>query len=286
MPEQRAPSVRGRLLARELRRLRGAAALTGEAVAAQLGWSSAKISRIETAVSPVTIPDLRKLLALYGSTDAEVQRLEVMARTSRERGWWELYTEALIPEYATYIGLEAEATSLRSYDALVMHGLLQTEEYARVVIKGAGIQVFPGDVERRVQVRRLRQERLLEAGDSSLEFCAVLDETVLRRQVGGPEVMRNQLEHIAEMAVLPNVTLQVLEFSAGAPPASSGSFAILSFSHVMPSDTVYIDLIDSGVYIENERDVYRYALAFNDLRSRALDPDDSLDFIKRAIPSV
>jgi len=285
MPEQRAPSVRGRLLARELRRLRGAAGLTGEAVAAQLGWSSAKVSRIETAISPVTIPDLRKLLALYGSTDAEAQRLEDLARTSRERGWWDLYTEALIPEYATYIGLEAEATSLKCYDALLVHGLLQTEEYARAVISRAGIQVFPGDIERRVQVRRLRQQRLLETCDSSLEFCAVLDETVLRRQVGGPDIMRNQLGHIADIAALPNVTLQVLAFSAGVPPASDGSFTILSFSHVMPSDTVYVDLIDSAVYIENERDVYRYTLAFNELRARALDPDDSLDFIKRAVLS-
>lgn len=286
MPERPAPSVRGRQLARELRRLREAAGMTGEAVAAHLGWSGAKISRIETARTSITISDLRSLLDFYGTRRSEAERLEGLARTSRERGWWDLYADALPLEYVTFIGLEAEAASLDCYNALLVHGLLQTEEYARTVINAAGLRIPPGDIDRRVQVRRLRQRRLSEADGTSLNVHAVLDEHVLRRQVGGPDVMRGQLLHLIEMAAKPNIVIQVLPYSAGAHAAMTGPFAILRFPHFSEPEVVYVELIGSALYIESEKDAYQYTLAFNDLRTKALDSDDSIAFIKQAITSV
>ena len=282
MPERSGPSVRGRQLARELRRLREAAQLTGEAAAAHLDWSSAKVSRIETARTPVTISDLHKLLDLYGATDIDVGRLEDLARAARQRGWWDTYEGDLPLEYTTYIGLEAEAASLSSYDVLVLHGLLQTEEYARAVLKSL-LLISPGEVERGVRVRLLRQKRLNPTNEIPLTLQVVLDEDVLRRQIGGAEVMRHQLQHLEKVAGLPNVKLQVLPYSVGAHPATAGPFTIFRFPRSSEPEIASLELLAGHLFIEGEKDVYRYALVFSDLTTKALNPDESRAFIRQVV---
>jgi Domain of unknown function (DUF5753) len=162
---------------------------------------------------------------LYSVTGAEAERLESLARTARQRGWWAMYAETLRPEEATYIGLEAEAKSLHCYDAQVVSGLLQTEAYTRALIKTVGVMFPPGEIERRVRIRRTRQLRLRESDQEPLNLPVVLDEAVLRCQVGGADVMRDQLLHLVEHSELPNIEVWVLPFSVDAHSAQAGALA-------------------------------------------------------------
>jgi transcriptional regulator with XRE-family HTH domain len=286
VPEHPTPSVRARKLARELRRLREAAQLTGEAAAGQLGWSSAKVSRIETARTPVTVSDLRRLLNLYGARDADADRLVDLARTSRERGWWDSYVGEAPSEFATFLGFEAEASSVSSFSALVVPGLLQTEDYARAMLNSL-LLIPPREVERLVEVRRIRRDRLYQADKVPLILHAVLDESVLRRQIGGRDVLRDQLKHLVSAATeLNNVELLVLPNSVGAHPAATGPFAILSFPRPGDPEIVSVELLDSHVFIEGEKAVYRYTLVFNELTAKALDPAESLAFINQVIKDL
>jgi transcriptional regulator with XRE-family HTH domain len=286
VPERPAPSVRARQLARELRRLREAAQLTGEAAAAQLGWSSAKVSRIETARTPITVSDLRRLLDLYDASDADADRLVDLARTSRERGWWENYVGEAPSEFATFLGLEAEASSISSFNVLVVPGLLQTEDYSRAMLRSL-LLMPPREVERLIEVRRIRQDRVYGTGNVPLALHAVFDESILRRQIGGPDVLRDQLKHlVSAVADLPNVEIQVLPHSVGAHPAVTGTFAILSFPRSRDPEIVSVELLDSHLFIEGEKAVYRYILVFNELITKALGPDESLAFIKQVIKDL
>jgi transcriptional regulator with XRE-family HTH domain len=282
--ERPAPSVRARRLARELRRLREATELTGEAAATQLGWSSAKVSRLETARTPITVSDLRKLLNLYGASDAEADRLVDLARTSRERGWWENYVGEAPSEYGTYIGLEADASSISSFTAILVPGLLQTEDYARAMLKSL-LLMPPREVERLVEVRRKRQDRIYRADKAPLMLRAVIDESALRRQIGGPDVLRDQLRHLVSTAAeLDNVELQVLPYSAGAHPALDGTFTILSFPR--DPEIVTLEHLDSHLFVEGEKAVYRYTLVFNELVNKALSPVESAAFINQVITDL
>lgn len=284
MAERPAPSVRARRLARELRRLREATELTGEAAATQLGWSSAKVSRLETARTPITVSDLRKLLNLYGVSDAEADRLVDLARTSRERGWWENYVGEAPSEYGTYIGLEADASSISSFTAILVPGLLQTEDYARAMLKSL-LLMPPREVERLVEVRRKRQDRIYRADKAPLMLRAVIDESALRRQIGGPDVLRDQLRHLVSTAAeLDNVELQVLPYSAGAHPAIDGTFTILNFPR--DPEIVTLEHLDSHLFVEGEKAVYRYTLVFNELVNKALRPVESAAFINQVITDL
>ncbi|MBT2206917.1 MULTISPECIES: helix-turn-helix transcriptional regulator [Actinomadura] len=277
MAERRSPPVRARQLARELRRLREIEGLTGEEVAGSLGWSSAKVSRVETAATLVRPGDLGKLIDLYHVTGSHRERLLAMARGAEERGWWDAFPD-VGSDYADYIGLEAETQALRCYSAQSLNGLLQTEEYARALI-GMVVDPAPGRVERRVDVRLRRQRRLRE--EPPVDLHVVLDEAAIRRRVGGPAVMKAQLEHLSALAEMPNVVIQVLPFDAGAHAAMAGSFITLKFPHPQ-TDMVFVELLRGSVYVEDEMEVYRYHLAFEQLRERAIPPDESSAFIRRA----
>jgi transcriptional regulator with XRE-family HTH domain len=281
MPERSVPSVRTRQLARDLRRIREAAGVTGEAAAAQLGWSGAKISRIENARTLITVADLRKLIELYGVTGAESERLVDLARTARQRGWWAMYAETLRPEQATYIGLESEATAIHSYDVLIFAGLVQTERYMRALFNVAGNQISPGEVERRVQIRLTRQQRIYGVNGPPINLVAIFDESVIRHNVGGPDVMREQLLHVLELSDLPNITLGVLPYSVGAHLGMAGAFKIFQFPHYMDPEVVYTEQFNSELLIEDERYAYEYSLAFNDVRSKALGQESSIAFIRQ-----
>jgi hypothetical protein len=202
----------------------------------------------------------------------------MLARGAGVRGWWSAFSEAE-SSYQALIGLEAEATALDCYSGLVLHGFLQTEEYARHIIGRRPVSP-PREVDRLTEIRLRRQRRL--DGPDPLEFRAVLDEAAIRRQVGGPDVMRAQLRHLVEVSDRPNVALQVLPFSAGAHPATSGSFIILRFPFT-EDDVVYVELMYSSLFVEQEIDVFKYGLALDELREKALDPEASLGFIKKLI---
>ena len=278
MPAKRPPSVRARRLAAEIRRLREVARLTGEEAAIRLGWSPSKISRIETGRSQVTVSDLRRLLDLYRVPGPRRDRLIELARTAEQRGWWDAYADTLSQGYSAVIALEAVAESVRQYDPSMMPGLLQTEAYMEEIVRSSLLVEPPGVVPQRVEVRLTRQA-LLTRDEDPLDLTAVLDEAALRRRVGGPTVMREQLLHLAEMAVHPNITLHVLPFAKGSHPAMTGGFMILRFPGAIESGVVYLENMTSDIFVEREDEVHHYSLAFDRLRKMAFEPQQSIAMI-------
>lgn len=275
----RGPTVRRRRLAGELRRLRERGELTIDAAAERLGWSTAKVSRIETARTGINAPDLTTMLDLYGVEQARREELHGLARAARKRGWWDAYADSTPSDYATYIELEAEAASLRSFNPLVINGLLQTEDYAREIIRAALMALSPpAEIQRRVEVRMTRQ-RLLTQDDNPLNLWMIITESALRQQVGSPEVMAAQYAKLVEQSEQGNINIQVLPYTKGAHPATAGQFAIMEFREPYDPQVVYVENMTSSLYVESEVEIYRYTLAFDHLRAMALDPDDSKKLI-------
>jgi transcriptional regulator with XRE-family HTH domain len=289
MVDPGSPSVRERRLARELRTLRAAVPLHGKDVAERLGWSPSKVSRIETGRIGIAPGDLDRLIGLYEVPDEQARFLRRLAPSARPKGWWDAYADTLSAGYANLIRLEAGSRALRCYGALVPHALLQTPEYVRQVILSTWETPSQAEVDRRTQICRRRQD-LLDAGsdDGSLQFSAVLDESVLRRspvapgQDGAAEVMRGQLDRLLEVADRPNVTIQVLPFSAGLPPVTAGSFSVLESRATGAPDVVYLENKTRVFFIDAEAEVHRYTRAFDLIGTMALDPAESLDVIRRA----
>jgi transcriptional regulator with XRE-family HTH domain len=279
------PTIRERRIAIELRRLREQTGLTLDQAAERLEWSRATLGRMETAVRRIKPVELQRLLTAYEVNGRRRADLVELARGARERGWWHRYTDTLPAAYATYIALETEARSLRCYDALVVHGLLQTEDYAREVIRAGLMQLAPdSEVERRVEVR-LNRQGLLTERKPPLELWCVIDENVLRRMIGGVDVMRAQYAHLAELAELPNVTVQVLPHDVGAHPGAAGTFAILEFPERFMPDVGYIEALSSALYLEDDADVHAYSLVFNRLVAEAVGIDESAAVLRRLAAS-
>ncbi|MFE0023863.1 helix-turn-helix domain-containing protein [Amycolatopsis sp. NPDC059021] len=277
MARGQGPTVRRRRLASELRRFREAADLTIDEVGEKLECSASKISRIETGHVGVTPRDARDMLALYGITGDEQEVLVQLAREARKRGWWHAYNEVFT---GTFVGLEADASSLRAFQALLVPGLLQTERYARAVIRAMRPDAEEAELRRRVAARMARQELFADA--SPPEYWAVIDEAVLHRVVDSAEVMAEQLYRMVSLAGRPNVTIQVVPFGTGAHPGMEGPFLIMGFPEQADADVVYVDSTSSGLYLEEPPDVRRYALMFDHLRAAALKPDDSVEVIAEA----
>lgn len=277
MPESRTPSVRARQLARELRELRVVTGLTGEQVATELGWSAAKVSRIETARTAVTVADLKRLLSLYEASAEHGDRLVGLARTARERGWWEVFGSGLTGDYITFIGMEADASMMRSFRTGMINGLLQTKRYAAAIIEHEVPVLPPGETERRVQARLKRQDRLY--GPEPLHLWTVLDEGILRRRVGDADVMREQLKHLLDVGSRDNITVQVLPFDAGAHPALAVHFNILSFPGAVLPDVVHVEAMTGDLFVEGEKQVFKYMLAFDAVRRKALPERESMELI-------
>ncbi|WP_329262564.1 helix-turn-helix domain-containing protein [Actinoallomurus sp. NBC_01490] len=271
--------MRERRLAAELRRLRESSAVTLEEAAERLGWSKTKLSRIENVLRRVAVPEVQGLLDLYGVAGGRRDALIAFARTARQRDWWD--TEPLRTDYATYIGLEAESEALSCYSMGVIHGLLQTEEYARHIIRAALMRFKPpAEVDRRVAVRAARQAVLTER-DQPLRFWSIIDEAVLDREIGGKEVMQAQYKRLLELAELPNVMLQVMPASVGAHPGVIGSFSILQFPEQYFPNVVYVESMTGALYIEDEGQVHTHTLAFEQMQATALSPDDSTALLAR-----
>ena len=282
MPARPSPTVRGRRLRHELRKLREEHGLTIEQVSERSDgdWNASTISRWETGERRVRPVDLRRLLDLYDVHGEQREVLLTLARQARERGWWRSYTDAVPAWFEVYLGLEAEADTIRDYAAELVPGLLQTADYYRAFMRAAPAAGDEETIERKAAVRLARQERL--TGEDPPRLWAVLNEATIRRVVGGATTMRAQLQHIAEMADLAHVTVQVLPFRAGAHPAMDGSFIILGFPEPADPDVVYVESQAGSLYLERPPEVERYAAMFNHLMAKALDPDESQALIARA----
>ncbi|MGW1882382.1 helix-turn-helix domain-containing protein [Streptomyces sp. NPDC001970] len=271
------PTVRRRRLGQELRRLRELKGMTAEEVAERLLVSQSKISRLENGRRSISQRDVRDLCGVYEVEDHRVvDSLMQMAKDSRQQGWWHAFGD--IP-YSVYIGLETDAASLRVYEPQIVPGLLQTRQYAEALIAGALPETPVSDVEKRVQVRMRRQERITTP-DNPLRLWAVVDEAALRRVVGNEQLMRDQLEYLVEQSQLPHVTVQVLPFSMGAHPGITGHYAVLEFPDASDSSVVYIEGVTSDLYLEKANDVHKYTVMYEHLRAQALNVDQTREFIE------
>jgi transcriptional regulator with XRE-family HTH domain len=275
------PTVRRRRLAAELRRLRALAEVTQQQAASHLGCTQAKIGRFETAKRSPSVGDVSALLDFYDVDGPEREQLVNLARDARKRGWWHSYSDVLPEWYETYVGLEAEASSIHTYEPEAIPGLLQTREYAYALTKATLIRVDESEIARRVDLRIKRQERV--TGSNPLELWAVVGEAALRRPVGGRHVMRQQLEHVLKLTELPNVTLQVMPLDAGAYPAQAGPFVILRYSNHVDPDVVYLETHVGGLYLEREMELSNYVTMMDHLRAHAIGPEGSIRLIGERI---
>ncbi|WP_225839491.1 helix-turn-helix transcriptional regulator [Streptomyces sp. NK08204] len=280
---QNGPAVRRRKLGAELRTLRTEAGLTSGEAARLVGWHQSKVSRIETGASGVKPADVRLLLDAYAVHDAQLRELLLLLAGAEDNTggardrWWHAYRGVLPPAYRDFISLESQARTMRTLETTVVPGLLQTPEYARAVTRAAVKSLDDKALDALVEVRLARQDVL--HSDPPLRLEAVLDEAVLRREVGGPEVMARQLERLLQAARLPQVRVQVLPFGAGAHVGLTGPFVIFSFPSTSDLDVVVLDQLTSSLYLERKEDLVAYSEAFNSLRINALSPEESLDYI-------
>ncbi|MBM7169235.1 helix-turn-helix domain-containing protein [Streptomyces sp. G44] len=280
---QYGPAVRRRRLGAELRALRGLAGLTSSQAAARVGWHQSKVSRIETGRSGVKATDVRLLLDAYEVADPHLRELLVALAGADETGaserhhWWKAYRDLLPAAYRDFISLESQASRVRTLETSVVPGLLQTPEYARAVTRAAVGGLPDQHVDALVRVRLARQDVL--RAEPPLRLSVVLDEAVLRRSVGGPQVLARQLARLREVTQLPQVRLQVLPFSSGEHVGLIGPFVIFSFPSIADLDVVVLDHLTSSLYLERKEDLQAYTEAFNSLQEQALSPEDSEEFI-------
>ncbi|RAY11771.1 transcriptional regulator [Actinomadura craniellae] len=275
----RSPVLGARRLALELTKRREAAGLSREEVTRRLEWAGSTLFRIETGRTKPQPRSVRELLDLYNVTGAEKEGLLQLARDARKAGWWHSFRDVLPDPYQVFIGLEEGAVAVRTFEPLMVPGLLQTPDYARAMIRGGPQELDPDEIERRVEVRTARQE-LLNRPDRP-RLWAVLDEAVLHRQVGGAAVMKHQLAHLIEMAEQGRTTIQVVPFAAGAHAGTTGPFVMLDFAEPTDPTVVYLESLPDGVYLEGASDIARFMIAFDRLLAAALHPDQSVTLIQR-----
>jgi len=277
------PTVWRRWLALELRRLRGEQGLAQQEAARTCGWSGARLSYLENGQQPPTSEDLDKLLTLYEVPNAERERYYTAVKRSHTSGWWERY-EYLIDDWiALYVGLEQGAEEIHSYETLVMPGLLQTPEYITALMQGGLRNRSPREIARLVELRIARQAILTEAAERT-KLDVVLDESLLKRSPGDPEVMRGQLAHVLEVAEQPNVTVRVVPLEGGLQTFAPGPFTILMFPWEQPDPgIVFVEYRGGSLYLEEFDEIERYTLAFDGLAEVALDPEASLATVREAM---
>jgi hypothetical protein len=281
VPTTSSPTVKRRRLAAELHASRERAGLTIDDVAQQLEWSAAKVSRIENARVRVLARDVKHLLRIYqvkeGSPDWDI--LVTLAREAHQKGWWDPYGDAMGESFRTYVGLEAAAATLRTYESECVPGLLQTEDYARAIIRSALSARTDEDINKNVAVRMARQSLLTQ--DQPSELWAVVNEAGIRRLVGGAAVMRAQLDRLLEASDQPNVTLQVMPFNVGAHAGMAGAFTILSFADPADPEVIYVNYSSGSLFPEKPEELSRCTLIFNHLRAAALSTGQSRELIAR-----
>jgi transcriptional regulator with XRE-family HTH domain len=264
------PTVRQRELAARLRKLRSDLGLTVDEVAKELLCSSTKISRIETGARRATLRDVRDLSRLYKVTDELAAELMELAQEAREPGWWTRFNDLKL---SPYIGLEQDATVINYFSMYFLHGLVQTEEYARAIITGMTPKISQEAFEQRVEARRLRQELLNQ--EKPPRFRMLLDESVLHRQIGGPDVMAAQLDKILRLMREQKVSVQIIPYEAGAYDSTDSNFVYLKFDRPDLPDIVFVEGLISHLYHERPDEAERYQESFENLRDSALSPRES-----------
>jgi len=259
--------------------MREAQGLTGVQVAELLECTQSKISKIEGGRRGIRPKELRELLDIYEVTDQALRNeLIALARSGNERGWWARHSSAISPNYASYIGFESAAQQITAWEPMVINGLLQTEEYAREVIRSGPRELTTEAVEKRVRVRIQRQA---EINKTNARLWVIVDESALRRIVGSRDLLRDQLRHILQaLEDRPRVTIQVLPLDAGAHPGTLGALAVISFDE--DPDVVYIETVVGDLYPEGD-DLTACKLAVDHLKATALGRDQSITMIQRIL---
>ena len=283
MAARKIPTVPQRALANALERRREAAGLSREDVNRALEWSSMKCYRIETARVAVSPGDIRELARLYQLGDADTEALVELARQARRPGWWKGMSQSLPAGFSVHLELESTARAIRTYEVQFVPGLWQTEGYARAVLSARSVSSTPEQIERQITIRMRRQQILDRASPPPPEIWAILDESVIRRVVGGRDVMRGQLARLREISQTAAVTLQVLPFSAGAHMAAYGSFSLFDPSEPAFPVTASSDR-PAGTLIEDDPSVIsQYTMIFDHLRATSLNPAESRSLIDEAM---
>ena len=279
------PTVLRILLGTQLRRLREGKGISREAAGYEIRASGSKISRMELGRVSFKERDVADLLSMYGvSNSAEREALLGLARQANSPGWWHHYGDILPSWFQSYLGLEAAATLIRTYEIQFVPGLLQTPEYARAVILLGHSGADAAEIDRRVELRNQRQ--IILNRPEPPQLWAVIDEAVLRRPIGGVEVMRKQIEALIEASRLPNVRLQIIPFNAGGHAAAGGPFAILRFPEAELPDVVYVEQLTSAIYLDKRDDVDHYAIAMERVCIDAEPPSHTPDILEKLLNEV
>lgn len=283
MVTQHSPTLRLRRLATMLRQNREKAGYTTSQVGKKLGWSAGKVSKMETTETKrITSADLDKLLELYKVEDGGTRQvMHALARDAKERGWWSKYKEVFgaqaLPDF------EAEASVIRSFEALCIPGLLQTREYAEALFQG-GRYLSEDEVRRRLDFRMARRDILTKY--PPVQLRVVVDEAVLHRMIGNRQIMHDQLQYLLYMAQLPNIDIQMLPYEAGAHAALAAPFAILEFPEPLDTPVVYVGTITASLFLEEAGDIDQYNATFGAVQGSALDPARSAAFIASVASSL
>jgi transcriptional regulator with XRE-family HTH domain len=275
VPRVQSLTVRRRPLGQELRQLRDAAGLTIEEVAQRLEVSPAKISRIETGTVSVRPSDVLDLLDQYEIQGTHRDNLLTLTREARQQGWWHSYSDALSEGTDIWVGLETEAEAIRLYEVQFVPGLLQNSEYASAVLRAHYRSEQPEQIEQRVKLWQARQQLVIE---QNIPIWAVLDEAVLRRHMGPPEIMQSQYRRLLEFSEQNNITIQVLPLDVGVYSGVPTGFTIMQLPHPDP-EVVVIEYRGGTLYIERSEDVTAHAHVFDRIRATAKGPEESIDYI-------
>ncbi|MFE3721245.1 helix-turn-helix domain-containing protein [Streptomyces cyaneofuscatus] len=278
MPSHPRPTVRRRRLGAELKRLREKAGVSMEDAAERIGGDKPKISRQENGRQGVSKLEIEALLALYEVSDDRLRTaLTTLAREGRRKGWWAQYSDILPAGFQERLSIESDAARILTFQSMLVPGLLQTAEYATEVIRAAGKSATEDQLKSYIEVRASRQE--IFARDNPPQYVCLLDEAVLRREVGGPAVMAAQLGKILEVNNPPKLTIQVVPLSQGWHAGADGAFNIYSYPDPMDLDVVNLDYLDGALYLEEDLPVERYQLAFDELRATALASRQSMELV-------
>jgi hypothetical protein len=276
------PTVPRLILGNQLHRFREAAGVTPEAAGYEIRASRSKISRMEKGQVRLKERDVTDLLTLYGITDEKTRAgLVTLVRQANAPGWWSKYGDITADWFEAYLGLETAASVIRTFELQFVHGLFQTEAYARAVTLLGHTAAPAEEIDRRVTLRLKRQDLL--TGPEPPQVWSVIDEGALRRPVGGRAVMRAQLNWLIEVAELRRVTVQVVPFSRGGHAAAGGSFTVLRFGETDVPDVVYIEQLTSALYLDKREDVDHYLEVMNHLSTEALTPVQSARFLAEII---
>jgi Domain of unknown function (DUF5753)/Helix-turn-helix domain len=276
------PTVPRMILGIQLHRYREAAGISPDQAGYEIRASRSKISRMENGQVRFKERDVTDLLTLYGVTDATtVAGLVALVRQANSPGWWSRYGDVMADWFESYLGLEAAASVIRTFELQFVHGLFQTEDYARAVTMLGHTAAPAAEIDRRVSLRLQRQDLL--NGSRPPQVWSVMDEGALRRPVGGAAVMRAQLKRLIEVAGLRHVTVQVVPFDRGGHAAAGGSFTVLRFGEPDVPDVVYLEQLTSALYLDKRDDVDHYMEVMNHLSTEALTPAESTRFLTEMI---